>query len=211
MALLQIHLVNPATAVVVLERIGDTVVGAGVAWGFSYVLPSWERRTLPRSVAAAVSALESYARSALSSDADAALTQRLARQRAYDALEAVAVAVQRSAVEPARVRPPTDALFAFVDQGQRLMAHLSSLRLLLRRRLHGLDDAAIVLALDDARAQLHERLTSNTTDEVFEETNLPPEPPGRRGSEWLLRRLRITVHDCAEVGQTARLALAKLG
>ena len=34
----------------VVERVIDTVLGAGIAWAFSYVLPSWEREQLPRLV-----------------------------------------------------------------------------------------------------------------------------------------------------------------
>ena len=47
--LLQAHLlmVGVAPTFAVFERLGDTVLGAALAWLFSYVLPAWERHQLP--------------------------------------------------------------------------------------------------------------------------------------------------------------------
>ena len=47
-ALLQLHFVAPLAQPLLFERVFDTLIGAGLAWGFSYVLPNWERRSLPR-------------------------------------------------------------------------------------------------------------------------------------------------------------------
>jgi hypothetical protein len=60
--------------------------------------------------------------------------QWLSRRRAYDAVGALEVSFQRTAAEPQRVRVPVDELAAFIDRAQRLMAHLSVIRLSLARR-----------------------------------------------------------------------------
>ena len=100
MALLQSHLVDPPGGFAIAERLADTVLGAALAWGFSYVLPWWERRRLPRAIARVLTELYSYASHVLDAEPGDAVEQRLARRRAYDTLSALAAAVQRSAVEP---------------------------------------------------------------------------------------------------------------
>jgi len=50
MALLQAHFAAPLASHLVFERLLDTVLGALLASLFSYVLPSWERRTLPAAI-----------------------------------------------------------------------------------------------------------------------------------------------------------------
>jgi uncharacterized membrane protein YccC len=49
MALLQAHLLNQGISPTfeVVERVADTLIGVAIAWAFSYVLPSWERRQIP--------------------------------------------------------------------------------------------------------------------------------------------------------------------
>jgi uncharacterized membrane protein YccC len=82
------------------------VLGAALAWAFSFVLPSWERRALPRAITRALQALGAYAASSLAAGAGDPVAQRLARRQAYDSLDAVATSLTRSAAEPASVRPP---------------------------------------------------------------------------------------------------------
>ena len=47
-ALLQLHAIAPLSQPLLFERIFDTLLGAGLAWGFSYVFPAWEWRNVPR-------------------------------------------------------------------------------------------------------------------------------------------------------------------
>jgi uncharacterized membrane protein YccC len=216
MALLQAHLVDPGVPIPIAERLADTLLGAVLAWGFSYVLPSWERRSLPQAVNRTLLALQEYARFALTMDAEAAVQQRLARRKAYDALGALAAAVQRSAFEPERVRVPVSELTMLIDHGQRLMAHLSVIRLMLLRRRDELDRPEVPQALRTAA----ERLASHLDVGRPAESNGPPapaplgleslplEPPLHDPVPWLLRRLQVAASDASEVRRASRAALA---
>ncbi len=216
MALLQAHFVAPMATSLVIERLLDTVAGALLAWGFSYVLPSWERRALPAAVERALSALRDYARRTLELD-EVRAEHRLMRQRAYDSLEVVAAALRRSAAEPRRVRPPVSELMTLLDHAQRLMAHLSSLRSLLQRRRAGLSPGAVRAELDGARAAIDARLSLQTsvaasahppTEQYLGE--LPGDPADRDPLPWLMRRLDACVYDAGVTGEGARRALRRL-
>ena len=218
MALLQSHLADPAAGFAVAERLADTVLGAALGWGFSYVLPSWERHTIPQALARALGALDNYARRVLTLEGEAAVEQRLARRGAYDALSAVAAAAQRSAVEPKRARLPVGEMTTFLDHGQRLMAHLSSVRLVLARGAAALRDPSVVVALRNASVEVSASLapqdgagatpapqpTARWTDA------LPGEPPATDPLPWLLRRLQLSVDDAHRIRAAARAALARL-
>jgi len=220
MALLQAHLVDPASGFPIAERLADTLIGALLAWAFSYVLPSWERRSLPRAIARALLALQDYAQRALRIDPEATVAQRLARRQAYDALGALAGALQRSAVEPARVRPPVRELSALLDHGQRLMAHLSMVRLMLTHRGTELDQAQTMAALAATEAALCASLAPpgkpGTPPAALPGLDtqglelLPTESPTEELQPWMLRRLHATAHDGREVAHAARAALARL-
>ncbi len=214
MALLQAHLVAPHDGMPLVERLLDTVLGALLAWAFSYVWPSWERRTLPASVTSALDALRAYAVASVDPRADAAL-QRRRRRAAYDALASVAAAVKRSGVEPARVRPPTRELFTFVQRGNALMAHLTSIRLLLSRRRAPTGTPEAARAIEET-TRAFERALASVTDggaslAPAEPADLPAEPPERLALPWLLRRMQIAVVDATRAGDAARTALGKLG
>ncbi|MFL6664371.1 MAG: FUSC family protein, partial [Rhizobacter sp.] len=215
MALLQAHLVDPASAFAIGERVADTLLGAALAWAFSYVLPSWERRSLPQAIARALAALRGYARHALAVDAGAGVEPRLARRKAYDALGAVAAAVRRSSAEPKSVRLPIAEVSELLDHAQRLMAHLSVVRLTLARGGEDLARPEAAAALQAAANALRSYL-----DAEQEPTGagvdppgldrLPEAPPQKDALPWLLRRLEVTVHDAWRVHGAARAALAKL-
>ncbi|GAA4406144.1 FUSC family membrane protein [Quisquiliibacterium transsilvanicum] len=214
MALLQAHLADPAAGFAIAERLADTVLGAALAWGFSFVLPSWERRSLEPAVRRAMQALREYAEWALSIELGANVSQRLARRKAYDALGALGAALQRSAAEPERVRPPVDELSAFLDGGQRLMAHLSAVRLMLARRSAVLENPEAAGALRAARAELARLLTEAGGAQPplpqYGLADLPLQPPGRDLLPWLQRRLGVAIDEAHEVRGEAHRLLARL-
>lgn len=217
MALLQSHLADPTAGLAIAERLADTVLGAALGWSFSYVLPSWERYGVPQTIARALAALDEYAKRVLAAESGSAVEQRLARRNAYDALAAVAAAVQRSAVEPRHARLPIDEMTTLIDHAQRLMAHLSSIRLTLARRAAQLRGPAVAATLESARGALSDGLarpvgpgaTDPDQDARWIDA-LPEEPPSDDPLPWLLRRLQLSLHDARRVGAAAAAALARL-
>jgi uncharacterized membrane protein YccC len=216
MALLQAYLVDPAGGYAIGERVADTLLGAALAWAFSYVLPSWERRSLPRTVAHALAALRAYAGHAVQGTAQAGVAQRLARLQAYDALTSIAAALQRSAAEPQRVRLPLDELTRLLDHAHRLMAHLSAIRMTRVRRAETLEAASAQAALEATHQALQSRLQPPGEGPLPAPPPavglhaLPLLPPADEPTPWLLRRLQLAVHDAHAVAQCARSALERL-
>ena len=214
MALLQAHLLEPSHGFLIAERLADTFIGALLAWAFSYVLPSWERRTLPRAVSRAMKALADYAQQALQ-PGGGGVPQRLARLQAYDALGSLADALQRSVPEPGHVRLPLAELAQLLDQAHRLMAHLSVVRMMLVQRAAGLPPEAAQAALREAGAALQSQLVLAPGVRPAEPpapdlAALPEEAPAQEPLPWLQRRLQVTVHDAFRVGRVARALLAQV-
>jgi uncharacterized membrane protein YccC len=216
MALMQAHLVDPAGGFAIAERLADTLIGAALAWAFSYVLPSWERRSLPRAVVRSLAALRRYAHEALQHGAPAAsVAQRLSRLQAYDALGALAAALQRSAPEPRSVRLPLHELAELLDHAHRLMAHLSVVRMMLVRRASTLQGEATALALQGADLALQASLAWPAKAPLQAPASvgvdsLPDEPPAQQALPWLQRRLQVTQHDAYQVGRAARELLKRV-
>jgi uncharacterized membrane protein YccC len=209
MALLQSHLVDPAAGFAVTERLADTLLGAALAWGFSYVLPAWERRTLPEAIRRALLALRQYARHTLTASAELAVEQRLARRRAYDALGAVTAALQRSGAEPKRVRVPVPEVLALLDQAHRLMAHLSMLRLMLARQGAVPPGASLRAAFEAVDAALAAPLGGQ--GEAVPRPAAPDALPDEAAAAPLFSRLQVTVQDGRAVQRAAIAALVALG
>jgi len=222
MALLQAHLVDPGSGFAVGERLADTFLGAVLAWGFSYVLPSWERRAMPVLVSRTLQALRDYANLAMTEEhtgPHGAVQQRLARRRAYDALSALAAAAQRSTVEPRQVRLPLRELFVLLDHGQRLMAHLSMIRLMLARNSPELDSAEAHESLRNARGAMNECLdparregegSAHVANGAMPVPALPLNAPEQNRLPWLKRRLAVAVQDAQRVREGAAQAVRVL-
>jgi uncharacterized membrane protein YccC len=188
-------------------------LGALLAWGFSYVLPSWERRSLPGAVTRAMKALDEYAMQALDAHQGSGVASRLARLKAYDALGLVAAAVQRSRVEPAHVRLPADDLLRMLDHAYRLMAHLSIVRLTLGRRAGDLDWPRVTGPLEEARAAMRACLALQEQHAPAvppPEVSAPSTTPQADPTGWLLRRLQLSLHDAVVIHASAAAALGAM-
>ena len=216
LALLQSHLADPSHGIAVSERLADTVLGAVLAWAFSYVLPAWERRNLPRALKRAQHALQQYALQAMTAAMTpaGALTQRMARRQAYDALAALSAALQRSAAEPRRVRPPQDELNAVLDHGYRLMAHLSMMRQSLMRRGKELD-GDLMAEMPAAAAKLQRALAGqepvpHAVQALQDWSLLPDVGPLEDIRPWMRRRMQVSLDDAARAGQAAEAAFAAM-
>lgn len=142
LGLLQAHIIQGGsdTTLNLIERLADTLIGAGVAWAYSYVLPSWERGQIASLVRRSLKAQAEHARLALgldelrSGNSEPELRWRLARREAYDSLSALVQATQRSLAEPRAVRPPLTLLEQLQSQSYVLLAQLTGVKSVLVAR-----------------------------------------------------------------------------
>jgi len=216
MALLQSHLVNPATGFAIAERVGDTLLGAVMAWSFSYVLPSWERRSVPEAIGRVLRELREYAAHSLHAGSGDAVDERMARRRAYESLAALGAALQRSRVEPKGVRLSVRQIAAFLDHGERFMAHLSLVRHSLARLADAAELPRIEAALAETVAGLGRRLDldmpagpapEHPADDAALDL-LPAQPPAQDRAAWLARRLSQLQDEAARIRAAADASLA---
>jgi uncharacterized membrane protein YccC len=139
-ALLQLHFLSPLSQPLLFERIIDTLIGAGLAWGFSYIFPSWEWRNVPRLIRGLVSADREYAVQALTRvPSDQAM--RLARKRAHDMAANLSMTVRRLVDEPSLDRRTLVALNELLAANYLLASDLASMRVLFRMRAKELEPA----------------------------------------------------------------------
>jgi len=138
MALMVMHFVNPGTESVLLARLLDTAIGAGIAILFSFMLPVWERQGLPDRIAALLQADRNYARQALKRN-PADQNYRLCRKQVFDAISDLAGALRRLPDEPGAGQYDQALLQQFLTANYRLASYLASLQVLLR--MHGAEFA----------------------------------------------------------------------
>src|SRR5215469_13973862 len=147
-SLLLLHFVAPLVHPQFFERIVDTLIGAGLSWAFSYLLPSWESEDLPRTVQGLLDADASFADAALRR-APVNQSYRLARKKAVDAVAQLSGAIRRLADEPNINRRALAALGELLGANYLLASDLSSMPVLMKLRSHELDgntaDNAIAL------------------------------------------------------------------
>ena len=230
MALLQSHLINPEGGFAIAERVGDTFLGAMLAWCFSYVMPSWERRSVPEAIARVLRELREYASHSLRAGSGDAVDERMARRKAYESLAALGAALSRSRVEPRGVRLPIRKVATLLDHGERFMAHLS----LVRHSLATLDDASELTRIDSALADavadvgacldlkgpglVAQTAAPGETQEGHVPHDphaegagslelLPAQPPTHDVVPWLSRRLTQLVDEAAHIRTAAQASL----
>jgi uncharacterized membrane protein YccC len=205
MALLQPLMLAPGSNPAVFERLADTVIGAGLAWLFSFVLPSWERAAVPRLAKQLRGALARHAANMLRwlPNADEQHAQRLSRQQAYAALAALAAAAQRTRVEPQSVRLPDTEIEAALSHGYRLMALLGAVQHQVQRRSARLDAAQAQAALPETLRVCVALLRDEAPPAEASPAEAPdgdagvwPEHLGQQDlTPWLLRRLRLCLRE----------------
>ncbi len=209
LGLVQAHLLNTGTAPIfaLFERVADTLIGAALAWGFCYVLPSWERGQIPALVARVLTAQARHARLALglgqlrAIDSSPELEWRLARREAYDSLSALVQATQRSLSEPRAVQPPLEPLEHLQAHSYQLLAQLSAVKSMLVLRRDRLTPSEIEGPIGRTAQRIEAAIgTLPTTGPSQPESPgstavggpIPlPDPFDNDISPWLLRRLDL--------------------
>lgn len=202
MAILQAHLLAHGADFNILERLGDTVIGALVGWSATYALPSWERHRLSKDLRQATEALRSYAAEVLKPEEGASGLPRFARQRAYDTIRIVAAAQSRTLVEPSSVRLPAAELTLWLSAAYDLMSHLSNARLALT--LHAKESATAQLshAVAAVACELDRALRPESTDRC---PALDPEAMAAIAAvPDLLPRLEDALAEAARAGDASR-------
>jgi uncharacterized membrane protein YccC len=209
LGLVQAHMLNTGTAPIfaLFERIADTLIGAALAWGFCYVLPSWERTQIPALVARVLTAQARHARLALglgqlqAIDTSPELEWRLARREAFDSLSALVQATQRSLSEPRAVQPPLEPLEHLQAHSYQLLAQLSAVKSMLVLRRDRLTPGEVEGPLARTAQRIEAAIgTTPTTGPSHPESTgsttvggaIPlPDPFDNDISPWLLRRLDL--------------------
>lgn len=167
LALVQGHLFNPSlnpALVDAAERLGDTLIGAALAWLFSYVLPSWERQQLPRLAQRLMLAQWHYAQQALRWHLDHERTplRSLARREVYDVLWLLSQSLQRMGKEPRANRAWAPALETVLVHSNRLISHLAAIKGLLTVRQQQLDPRIVQPALAQSELRIAQWLAPGT-------------------------------------------------
>ncbi len=188
LALVQGHLFSPTSHPALLdaaERLGDTLIGAALAWAFSYVLPSWERQQLPRLAQRLMQAQAHYTHHALRWHMAHPRSSRrsLARREVYDVLWLLSQSLQRMGKEPRRNQAWAPALEALLVHSNRLISQLSAIKGLLTVRYQELDEAIVVPALQQAEAQIRASLQGDATPAIPSQSPVQPTSTARHRAQ----------------------------
>jgi uncharacterized membrane protein YccC len=140
-SLLLLHFSAPVDHPQFFERIVDTLIGAGLSWAFSFVLPSWESNTLPQIVRGLLAADAGFADAALRL-APPPQAYRLARKKAMDAVALLSGAIRRLADEPNLNRRALAALTELLGANYLFASDLASMPVLMKLRGAELDPGA---------------------------------------------------------------------
>lgn len=227
LGLVQSHMLQGggSTAIDLLERLADTLIGTGIAWAFSYVLPSWERSQIPALVHRTLAAQARHAREALALgqlhavDNAPELAWRLARREAYDSLSALVQATQRAMAEPRAVQPPLAALERLQARCYQLLAQLTAIKTMLLLRRGRLDAEALQAPLAHtalAVTQWLEGAPAAAPPSVVGamapgDAQGWPDPQEGDLGPWMVRRLGLATERAAQVRAAALEATAPGG
>jgi uncharacterized membrane protein YccC len=166
--LLQINLVIPSSGHVIGERLIDTLIGAVIATAFSFVLPSWEYRTLPQLVRNVLKSNQRFLEAGsklLQGKVRDDFIYRVCRKRFLDSISELASTLVRMLDEPVSKHRAVENLNQFIIQNYLVIAHIAALRMLLRRNAEGMPQEAVNLQLDAATE--HVRKTLELAEQVL--------------------------------------------
>jgi uncharacterized membrane protein YccC len=157
MGLLQLHLLESGSQFVITERLADTFIGAALAYLFSFVLPHWEYRGIPRSILGLLKTNAAYTRAALTYPAHDG-EYRMVRKQLHDAIAALSGAVGRMLAEPASRNRSAAELKSFLALNYLLAAQLAAVRGLLQRCAGELHLNRVVARMEHTRQQVESYL-----------------------------------------------------
>jgi uncharacterized membrane protein YccC len=205
-SLLLLHFVDPLVHPQFFERIIDTLIGSGLSWGFSYLLPNWERDDLPRTVRGLLAADAAFADCALRR-APVSQRYRLARKKALEAVAQLSGAIRRLADEPNANRRALASLNELLGANYLLASDLSSMPVLVKLRAADLDaptaDAAIAATRERVVSLLQPDGTALHADAAAPQRESLTGMRGSLAMEVLGRRLDHIEHAARKVARLA--------
>jgi uncharacterized membrane protein YccC len=224
--LLLIGLTVPDAHHVVGERLLDTMVGALIATFFSYVLPSWEYKALPRLLASVLKANRQYvdaSRDLLLGRVSDDFLYRISRKRFMDSLAGLSAALGRMLDEPAGKHRAAADINQFTVQNYLLVSHFAAIRLLLQRYGDGLPQHKVNDVLDEMCNQVHRTLAqaqqalggswSTVAGDATPAAGMarPAQAVNWPGWEPLQRRVRLLLEDAHQISSGSRAIGEALG
>jgi uncharacterized membrane protein YccC len=206
-SLLLLHFVDPLVHPQFFERIVDTLIGGGLSWAFGYLLPSWEREDLPKTVQGLLKADAAYAAAALTRH-HVMPRYRLARKKALDAVAQLSGAIRRLADEPNANRRALASLGELLGAHYLLASDLSSMPVLVKLRARELDADQADAAINAVRARVVQLLDPSAPSRGEDDISHVPRDSlsGMQGSmamEVLARRLDHIEHAARKVAHLA--------
>lgn len=151
--LIQFKLLLPDSPTVAGERLIDTVIGGLIASAFSFVLPSWEYRAIPKLVENVLQANRRYilaTRDLLLRRAKDDFAYRVQRKQFMDSLSGLISAFQRMQDEPKSRHRAVDNLNRFIVQNYLVAAHVAAVRIQVRQHYQELELPAAEAAIEQA-------------------------------------------------------------
>ncbi len=203
-SLLLLHFVDPLVHPEFFERILDTLIGAGLSWAFSYLLPNWERDDLPGTVQGLLAADAGFADAALRRS-HSAQAYRLARKQTLEAVAQLSGAIRRLADEPNTNRRALASLGELLGANYLLASDLSSMPVLMKLRAQDLDQGVADTAIAATRMRVVALLNggTQTDDDALPQRDSLAGMHGSVAMEVLGRRLDHIEHAARKVARLA--------
>jgi len=208
-SLLLLHFLQPHMQHALGERVIDTLIGAALSYIFGFLLPTWERHELPKTIDNLLKADREFACEAMMRQR-VEQAYRLARKRLFDAVAALSGAIRRIADEPGTPKDVLARLNALLAANYLLLSDLTSMQVLYAMRGPELDKVANTDALaGEMRSRVVTILTPGTPSEKapsrLSKTSLDDlfQP---NGLSVLKRRLVHIEHAARRVAQLASAA-----
>ena len=126
MAVLQVHFLNPGAPFAISERLIDTLVGAALAFAFSFVLPSWEHLSIANQVRTLLKAHARYVR-AIFNPATLDADYRLARKYLFDTIALTSATFRRMLNEPRGKQRSVSELNDFITTSYTFASRMAAL------------------------------------------------------------------------------------